>query len=117
MITLHLHKLKFTSYHGVYPEERINGNEFEVNLEVTYDEMGAEITSIEQTISYEELFYIVKARMDIPTPLLETIAIDIGNTIHNKYSFAKSIKINILKHHPPIEELNGVVGISWHKEY
>ncbi|MBL7731144.1 MAG: dihydroneopterin aldolase, partial [Chitinophagaceae bacterium] len=31
-ITVSLHKLIFRAYHGLYPEERKTGNDFEVNL-------------------------------------------------------------------------------------
>ena len=86
-------------------------------MEVSFNEHGEDITSIDQTISYEELFHILKARMDVPTPLLETIAIEVGKEIHSKYPSVKSIKIDIIKQRPPIEGLDGAVGVSWHKEY
>lgn len=117
MVTLRLVAVHFFSYHGIYPIEKTTGNDFYVNMEVTFDEQGKDITSIEQTISYEELFHILKAHMDIPTPLLETIAIEVGKEIHSKYPVVKSITIDITKQKPPIEGLNGAVGVSWHKEY
>jgi 7,8-dihydroneopterin aldolase/epimerase/oxygenase len=117
MITLRLNKLRFFSYHGLYPGEDILGNEFEVTLEVTYDEKGQNVTSIQQTISYEHLFNIIKARMDIPTPLLETIAIEAGKEIHSRFPFIKFIRIDINKLRAPIVGIDGSVGVSWYKDY
>jgi 7,8-dihydroneopterin aldolase/epimerase/oxygenase len=117
MVTLRLVGVHFFSYHGIYPIEKVTGNDFYVNMEVSFNEHGEDITSIDQTISYEHLFHILKARMDIPTPLLETIAIEVGKEIHEKYPAVKSIHIDITKQRPPIEGLNGAVGVSWNKEY
>jgi len=117
MITLRLVGVHFFSYHGIYPIEKVTGNDFYVNMDVAFDEQGKDITSIDQTISYEELFHILKARMDVSTPLLETIAIEVGKEIHSKYPTVKSIKIDITKQRPPIEGLQGAVGVSWSKDY
>ncbi len=55
--------------------------------------------------------------MHIPSALLETVVMDIGNTIHEKYNYVRSINISLKKIHPPIEGIVGSVGVSWHKEF
>ena len=117
MMTIRLNKVRFFSYHGIYPGEETLGNNFEVNVEVTYDEKGKDITDISQTISYEDLFHIIKSHMDIPTPLLETIAINAGKEIHQRFPHIISIKIDIDKMHAPIDGLDGVVGVTWYNSY
>ena len=42
MLIIHLHKLLFHSFHGLYEEEQVLGNEFEVNTDI---EMVNEYTS------------------------------------------------------------------------
>lgn len=117
MIIIHLHNLKFYSFHGVHEEERILGNEYEVNAEVQFHEDSTEINSLSQTINYADVFEIIKKRMHIPTSLLETVVMDIGNAIYEKYNYVKFINISLTKMHPPIEGIQGLVGVSWRKEF
>ncbi len=117
MITINLYNLKFHSFHGVHEEEKILGNEYEVNATIQFHEEQAEIHSLSQTINYVEVFEIIKKRMQTPTSLLETIVMDIGNTIHEKYNYVRQINISLKKIHPPIEAIIGSVGVSWHKEF
>lgn len=117
MITIHLHNLKFYSFHGVHEEEKLLGNEYEVNADIQFHEEQAEIHSLSQTINYADIFSIIKKRMDIPSPLLETIVMDIGKEIYEKYNYVRSINISLKKVHPPIEGLNGSVGVTWHKDF
>lgn len=117
MITIHLNNLKFYSFHGVHEEERVLGNEYEVNVEVQFHEEDGIISSLSQTINYTEVFDIIKKRMHIPSSLLETVVMDIGNSIHEKFDFVRHIKILLKKIHPPIEGMQGSVGVTWHKEF
>lgn len=117
MITIHLYNLKFYSFHGVHEEERLLGNEFEVNADVKFHEESEELDSLSKTINYAEVYEIIKKRMHIPSALLETIVMDIGNTIIEKYNYVRSINISLKKIHPPIEGIEGSVGVSWQKEF
>ncbi len=117
MITIHLHNLKFYGYHGVHDQEKILGNEYEINADVQFHEEHQMINSISETIDYSNLYEIIKQRMIVPTQLLETIIIDIGNTIHDRYNYVRSIKISLKKVHPPIATLQGSAGVTWHKEF
>ena len=117
MITIHLHNLKFYSFHGVHEEETLLGNEYEVNADVQFHEESAGINSLSQTINYADVYDMIKKRMHIPTKLLETVVMDIGNSIHEKYNYVRHINISLKKVHPPIEGIQGSVGVSWHKEF
>lgn len=117
MITIHLHNLIFFSFHGVHEEEKILGNEYEVNADVQFHEEHAQIHSLCETINYVDVFEIIKDRMKIPTQLLETVVMEIGNSIYEKYNYVRSINVSLKKKHPPIEKIEGSVGVSWHKEF
>jgi len=117
MITIHLQNLKFYSFHGVHEEERILGNNYVVNADIHFNEESAKITSLSQTINYAEIFDIIKKRMLTPSELLESIAMDIGNQIYQKYSYVRSINITLKKVHPPIQGIEGSVSVTWHKEF
>lgn len=117
MITVQLHQLLFTAYHGVHEEEQVLGNEYMVDCSLQFYESTEVITHIEDTINYATVYSIIKKRMDVPAQLLETVAMEIGNEISKKYKELKVIEISIRKMHPPIEGIRGSVGISWHKKF
>lgn len=101
----------------MHEEERLLENEFEVNAEVQFHENAKTIDSLSETINYTEVYDIIKKQMHIPARLLETVVMNIGNSIHNKYEYVRSIYISLKKMHPPIEGIQGAVGVSWHKEF
>src|SRR5438067_172559 len=103
MITIHLYNLKFYSHHGVHEEERILGNEYEVNAEVKFHE-DEYIELLSQTVNYEDIFGIIRQRMNVPTPLLETVVMDLGNLIQQRYNSVRSIYISLKKVNPPIAQ-------------
>lgn len=117
MITVHLYNVKFYAYHGIYEEEKILGNEFELSTDIQFREKENVINSINQTINYVDIFEIIQHRMNVPSTLLETIIMDIGNSIKNKYDHLHSISINLKKLHPPITSFQGAVGVSWQKTF
>lgn len=117
MITIHLYNVKFYAHHGIHEEEKLLGNEYEINADVQFHEEHAEINSLSQTINYVDLFEIIKQRMKIATPLLETVVMDIGNSIFEKYNYIRSITISLKKINPPITQMQGSVGVTWHKEF
>jgi dihydroneopterin aldolase len=117
MITIHLHKILFFSYHGIHDEEKILGNEYELYADIQFNEEQEVIHSIQQTINYVDIYQLIQQRMSIPSPLLETIIMDIGNTIKKKYGKVKLISINLKKIHPADSGIQGSVEVSWKKEY
>ena len=117
MITVELNNLVFTAFHGIHEEEKILGNEYEVNASVEFHERADVIVHIHDTVNYVTIFNIIKNRMSIPTPLLETIAMETGNDIYKEFSDLKSIKISIQKKHPPIEGIQGSASVIWHKQF
>ena len=116
MFTISLNNLQFHSFHGLYDEERILGNLYEINIEVTVD--GNEtVTELAQTVNYESIYAITANRMTIPTPLLETVAQDLAKLIYAGDQRIKSVKVNIQKKYPPIATIQGTVGVTYKKEF
>lgn len=116
-MTIHLHNLKFHSFHGIHDEEKVLGGEFAVNVDVEVYQ-SQKIDSISQTINYVEVYDLVKHRMELATPLLETIADDLINIIHHHAaSLIKSISISIIKINPPIQNFIGSVSVSTTKNF
>lgn len=117
MITIHLHELLFTAYHGIHKEEKVLGNQYCIDCALEFHEGEALIEQIHSTINYVDIYDIIKARMKVATPLLETVIMDIGNEIHHRFQKLKSITISIKKLHPPIEGIQGAVGVTWNKQF
>ena len=98
-----LEGLEFHAYHGVYPHERSSGNKFEVDVVVdTAFQESAFHDDLSGTINYEELYAIVKAEMEKPSKLLETVANSIAGHILSAFPSAKSVEVKISKLNPPI---------------
>jgi len=117
MLFIHLHNLKFFSFHGVHEEEKILGNNYEVNVSVGFDPSANIIHGLDETLDYTAIFETIKHRMAIPTPLLETIAMEVAEAIQQKYSSVAKISVAVKKLYPPINNFEGAVSVSfeWNK--
>ena len=107
-----LNDVHFFGYHGMYEEEKILGNTFIVNLYVDVLPAQAVIKSIAETIDYVTLFELVKLRMAIPTPLLETIVSELAETILQNYITVSEVFIKITKLQVAIKSLEGNMSVA-----
>ena len=117
MVTIHLHNVIMHAHHGVYSQEEKSGSNYELNLDVKFDELDKKIESIDDTISYEELYGIVKKKMQVPTPLLEEVCEGIIRKIHHEFAGVREITISIYKLEAPIENFQGKVGVTMRKKF
>ena len=117
LMTIELRELHFHAFHGLYPEERKTGNDFRVALEVDYLPPEDIITQIDDTLNYASLYVIVESAMRKPVDLLETLVMQITDSIHTNFPQATRIKISLHKLHPPIVGFNGEVGVVYEKNY
>lgn len=116
MFTINLHNLIFHSFHGVYDEERILGNTFEVNVSVDF-EPDEPVTSLEHTINYATIYEIIKERMLLATPLLETLAQELSQKIYNFDNRIKTISVSVEKKNPPIPNMEGSISVHYKKDF
>ena len=114
MIIIKLQQLQFFAHHGLYEAEKIHGNNFEVDIDIEVD-ADDKITSIKQTVDYSKVYEIVRARMAVPTPLLETLAQEMVELIYLFDRRIKSVSLTIKKLTPPIEDFKGSVGVHFKK--
>jgi dihydroneopterin aldolase len=117
VMTIELSALRFHGYHGLYAEERLTGNEFEVDMKVAFIPPGQTITSLAETINYSAIYELVKAEMQKPRALLETLAMEITEHVHALFPFVTHIEISIKKMFPPIAQFTGQVGVRFMKEF
>ncbi len=110
---IELKKLIIFGFHGLHKGEEIVGGKFEINLLARYKPTATIIKNIEDTIDYTQLLEIVKQRMKKPVHLLESLATEIASEIIAKFSIVSEVVITIYKLHPPIENFEGSVGVSY----
>ncbi len=113
MLSIHLNNIRIFAHHGIYEEEKILGNEFELNITVKHSPQRLPVKRLEDTIDYVAVYHLVKQRMSVPTPLLETLATAIASEILEKFVLAEEVSISIRKLHPPVSQLKGSVGVSF----
>lgn len=107
--------------HGVLSEESALGNQYRVNvrLRISASDFNLDNDSIESTVSYADLFEIVRNEMEKPSALLETVAFRIACKIKEKWAFLqspvilKSGDIEIVKTVPPIQGMIGEAGVKY----
>lgn len=116
MLTINLNNLIFHAFHGIYKEEKIIGNDFEVNVAVTFNAEN-EIIHINETVDYVSLHEIIKNIMDKPSPLIETVVQHMANEIKLFDTKITTVTISIKKLNPAIANFKGTVGISYTKDF
>lgn len=116
MLTIHLHSLIFHSFHGMFKEEKVLGNDFEVNMDVLF-ESQEKITRLKQSIDYVSLHALIKEVMDKPTPMLETVVQELAEKVKLFDEKIKAVSISIKKLNPPIGNFQGTVGVSYSTKF
>ena len=98
-----LEGLEFHAFHGVYPHERESGNWFEVDIAIETDfTVAAQHDDLAGTVNYEVLYNLVKAEMEKPSKLLETVAEKIVNDVLHELKSVTLVELSISKINPPI---------------
>ncbi|HEX6846909.1 MAG TPA: dihydroneopterin aldolase [Chitinophagaceae bacterium] len=115
--TIELRGLQFYSFHGLYDEEKKIGGEFVVDVLAKLDAGHHEVSSVEETVNYAEVFAIIKKEMNHPRELLETLTQSIAKKIHHKFSAIKEIEVRVEKKVPPIVGFNGAVAATYRSTF
>lgn len=101
--SIFLDEVRFHAFHGVMPQERAVGADFTVWLKVGYDFVkAAESDELIDTISYADLYEVVKAEMEKPSQLLEHVALRIINAITSRWPRIDTIDLRLAKDNPPM---------------
>lgn len=113
---IEINGLRLFARHGVYEQERINGNLFELSVHLVYPFDRAMLTDgIADTLDYTGVIDIVRKEMDIPSDLLEHVVGRIYRALTASFPLIKGGMIRLAKINPPIDEdLDDVaVKIEW----
>lgn len=114
---IRLDNISIHANHGVMPQERTIGGDFEVDLRVGYDYSAALISDdVSDTLDYSRLYLIVKEEMEEPSNLLEHVAGRIASHIINDFPKCTSIDIEIRKIAPPFGGKVSAAAVELHVE-
>lgn len=113
-----LKEVRFYSPIGFYEEEQAIGNEFYVNVEVSFPFENSDAEDLKNTINYEELYQVLLEVMTPKRKLLESALEDILDLILKKYNFAHTIYVGIRKINPPFggDLANSEVSLLFEKD-
>ena len=97
-----LHEMRFYAYHGVFAQEQRVGNHFIVDLSFWADiAESLHRDELEETISYAEVYEVIKAEMAIPSHLLEHVVGRIAERLFDTFSRMQRIVLTLSKCNPP----------------
>ena len=95
--------MRFYARHGCFAEERAIGTNFRVDLQFTTDTTVAETSdNIEDTVSYLDVYQVVKTQMQQPSNLLEHVARRVGEAVLAKFPTVEDVTVVVHKLNPPL---------------
>lgn len=113
---IEINGLRLFARHGVFDEERISGNFFELTVHLRYPiGQAMESDSIADTLNYAEAVEIIREEMETPSRLLEHVVGRIQRALLARYPAITGGSITLTKLNPPIPaDIKGVaVRIDW----
>ena len=110
-----LTNLTFLGFHGLYEAEKKVGNNFKVDVVIDFTPKAAIVNQLDQTIDYVQVYNKVKAIMQIPTPLLETLVGTIVDQILLDHPIADKVMVSITKEKLPLVNFEGETTVSVEK--
>jgi dihydroneopterin aldolase len=104
---LNLEGLAFYAHHGYYTEERKRGNNYIIDVQISYNMDQAGTTdSLSDALNYETVYQICQKQMDHPRHLIESVAKSIAEEIKNTFPDTEYVRVELKKLKP---ELGGPV--------
>ena len=95
--------MRFYAHHGCFSQERAIGTHFTVDLSFTTDTSRAEVSdNIADTVSYLDVYQVVKREMQQPSNLLEHVARRVGEAVLKEFPAVTDIKVKVSKMNPPL---------------
>ena len=116
ILSIEITGLRIFGKHGVYHEESMVENEFELDVVLRYFP-PSQINSLDQTIDYLKALEVVKKRFAQPSALLESLVIGMSEELKQSFPEITSLEISVKKIHPPIPSFTGSVGIRYSKNF
>lgn len=103
MAVICINAMRFYAHHGCFEQERAIGTNFRVDLRFETDTRRAEQSdNIEDTVSYLDVYQVVKREMAVPSNLLEHVARRICNAVLAEFQQIDRVTATVHKLNPPL---------------
>ena len=102
MITIALEGMRFHAYVGWHEEEKIIGNEIQVDLYLNVPRGHSDSDALQETVNYETVFEAVKLVLGEKMNLLETVCRKIIAVVAALSSSIEGIEVRVSKINPPL---------------
>lgn len=98
-----LENIQIFAHHGVMEQEAKVGNHFSVSVKLKVDlTKASETDNVDDTISYADIYNIIKEEMQQPSKLLEHVAGRIVSHLKMEFPSIEEIEIKLSKLNPPM---------------
>lgn len=112
---IYLRNLRFHAFHGVLPQERETGNDYEVSIRIGYPIAGAmESDNVSDTLNYASVYNIIRCNMAEPAALIEKVAGNIAKELMAEFPEITSIDMEVVKRNPPMGADCDGAGVELH---
>lgn len=110
--------LKLFCYHGVNPEEKVDGQNFIFDIEASVDlSVPCETDNVDDTVSYAKMIKTVRrVAQSQKDDLIERVAQRIIDALFGEYEKIQSIKISVKKPEAPIKAEFDYVAVKIERE-
>ncbi len=97
--------LKLFAYHGVNPEEKVDGQNFVLDITATLNADSAKQSdNVDDTVSYAKIIKTVRAVFTEKSyDLIETAANKVGKAIMETYPRLESVTVLLMKPEAPVK--------------
>lgn len=101
---IHVNRMEFYGYHGVFSEETRLGQRFAVDLSVSIDlKKAGETDELEYSVNYADLYQVCKDIVEgQPYKLVEAVAERIAANILTGFPLISEVAVTVIKPDPPI---------------
>jgi len=98
-----INDMRFYAYHGCFEQERAIGTHFRVDLAFETDTTRAELSdNLTDTVSYLDVYQVVKAQMAVPSNLLEHVGRRICDAVLQHFPAVDKVTAVVHKLNPPL---------------
>lgn len=117
-IEIRLDNLKFHAFHGVAPQEKRVGAEFEVDVKIyVMVTEGIVNDTLCGTVSYADVYDVVREEMDKPSDLIENVAIRICRAVGRKFPQVFRACVEVRKIAPPVPGMIGSSAVRYKEKF
>ena len=110
---IHLKGVRLYAYHGVDPQENAIGAYFTIDLKLKTDFSHASQTDdLAGTVSYADIYQVLKDEMRTPSKLLEHVCQRIAERIFHDFPTIEELDIKLFKENPPMGAQAERVGVE-----